>query len=98
MFYAVLALLQKRGTVPSKHTGVIALFDKEYVMEGIFSRELSKDLHKGFELRQVSDYKIVESSSPEEAREIWIKALHFVQAVQAYLETPAGTPDSNVPE
>ena len=27
MFYAALALLQKIGKVPSKHTGVISLFD-----------------------------------------------------------------------
>jgi uncharacterized protein (UPF0332 family) len=66
-------------------------------MKGIFSRELSKDLHKSFELRQVSDYKILESSSPEEAREIWTKAVRFVEAVQAYLDAPSETPDSNVP-
>jgi uncharacterized protein (UPF0332 family) len=70
MFYTVLALLQKGGKVPSRHTGIIALFDKEYVMKSIFSRELSKDLHKAFELRQISDYKVVDSTSLEEAHEI----------------------------
>jgi uncharacterized protein (UPF0332 family) len=32
MFYAALALLQKIGKVPSKHTGVISLFDTEFVV------------------------------------------------------------------
>jgi len=34
MFYAALALLQKIGKVPSKHTGVISLFDTEFVVKG----------------------------------------------------------------
>jgi len=53
MFYAVLALLQKIGKVPSRHTGAISIFDTEFVMKDIFPKELSKNLHKAFELRQV---------------------------------------------
>ena len=34
MFYAALALLQKIGRVPAKHTGVIGLFDTEFVLKG----------------------------------------------------------------
>ena len=56
MFYAALALLQKISKAPSKHSGVISLFDKEFVMKGIFEKELSKDFHKAFELRQTLDY------------------------------------------
>jgi uncharacterized protein (UPF0332 family) len=58
MFYAALALLQKIGKVPSKHAGVISLFDTEFALKGIFPKELSKDFHKAFELRQLSDYKV----------------------------------------
>ena len=36
MFYAVLALLQKKQIATSKHTGVITHFDKEFVKEGGF--------------------------------------------------------------
>jgi uncharacterized protein len=57
MFYAGLALLQKASKTPSKHTDVIDLFDTEFVLKGIFPKELSRDLHKAFELRQVSDYR-----------------------------------------
>jgi uncharacterized protein (UPF0332 family) len=55
MFYAALALLQKIGKFP--HTGMISLFDTEFVVRGIFPKELSKDFHKAFELRQVFDYR-----------------------------------------
>ena len=37
MFYALLALLQKVGKVPSKHSGVVSLFDTEFFLKGIFS-------------------------------------------------------------
>jgi len=43
MFYSALALLQEIRKVPSKHPGVISLFDTEFVMKGIFPKELSRD-------------------------------------------------------
>ena len=85
MFYAVLALLQKISKVPSKHSGVISLFDKEFVKKGIFEKDLSKDLHKAFELRQTIDYKIIEPIKSDRAEEIWNKAVRFVQKLEHYL-------------
>jgi hypothetical protein len=85
MFYAALALLQKISKAPSKHSGVISLFDKEFVMRGVFEKELSKDFHKAFELRQSIDYKIIKPISTDKADEIWQKAVNFVQAVEHYL-------------
>ena len=35
MFYATLALLQDIGKAPTKHSGIISLFDTEYVIKGI---------------------------------------------------------------
>ena len=85
MFYAALALLQKISKAPSKHSGVISLFDKEFVMKGIFEKELSKDFHKAFELRQSTDYKIIKPISADKANQIWQKAVKFVQALKLYL-------------
>jgi len=45
MFYAVLGLLATRQLGTSKHSGAIALFDREFVKTGIFSPELSRALH-----------------------------------------------------
>lgn len=85
MFYAALALLQKIGKVPSKHSGVISLFDTEFALKGIFPKELSKDFHKAFELRQVSDYKTFKTISKEKAEETLNNAVRFVKAVKKYL-------------
>ncbi len=86
MFYAVLALLQSIGKVPGKHTGAIGLFDTEFVLKGVFSRELSRDLHRAFDARQVSDYQPVRSATAEEAREYIGKARRFVTAVEEHLK------------
>lgn len=85
MFYAALALLQKISKVPSKHSGVISLFDKEFVMKGIFAKDLSKDFHKAFELRQTIDYKIIKPITQDRAKEIWNKAGYFLQDIERYL-------------
>ena len=85
MFYAALALLQKISKTPSKHTGVISLFDTEFVIKGIFPKELSKDFHKAFELRQRSDYKVINPVTSERAEEILRKAEYFLKTVKTYL-------------
>lgn len=85
MFYATLALLQKIGKVPSKHSGVISLFDTEFALQGIFPKELSKDFHKAFELRQLSDYKVIEDSSLLKSEEVLNNAVRFVETVRNYL-------------
>lgn len=87
MFYAALALLQKIGKVPSKHTGVISLFDTEFVIKGIFTKELSKDFHKLFEMRQVSDYKTSEEITAEQAEDAIKRAGLFVESVIKYIES-----------
>ena len=74
VFYAALALLQQDGQIPTKHAGVISLFDTGYVLKGTFARDLSKDFHKAFELRQVSDYRITDLPSIEKAADLLGKA------------------------
>jgi len=86
MFYATIALLQDIGKAPTKHSGIISLFDTEYVLKGIFPRELSKDLHKAFELRQTSDYKVRPAMSEEQVNEEIDKASRFVEAVKRHFQ------------
>lgn len=41
MFYAVLALLQSVGEVPSRHSSAIGIFDREFVLKRAFAKEHS---------------------------------------------------------
>lgn len=85
MFYAVLALLQKIGKVPRKHSGAISLFDTEYVMKDLFPRELSRDLHDIFNLRQVSDYQVIDPVTLDDAQTALKRSESFVEAVRKHL-------------
>jgi len=42
MFYSVLALLATKKLGTSKHSGVIGLFDREFVKTGFLPRDLSR--------------------------------------------------------
>ena len=59
VFYAVLALFIDKDIdlKTSKHTGVISIFDKEFVHTGIIDKQYSKILHRIFDIRQEGDYK-----------------------------------------
>jgi uncharacterized protein (UPF0332 family) len=85
MFYAALALLQNISKAPSKHSGVISLFDTEFVIKGVFPKDLSKDFHKAFELRQTVDYKVIRPITFDRATETWRKASDFVREIRSYL-------------
>jgi len=85
MFYAVLALLQEKNIGTSKHSGVIAMFDKHYVKTGIFKKNMSKTIHRSFELRQKGDYMEETEVSKEDIDEMLPQACNFVSEVELYL-------------
>ncbi len=85
MFYAVLALLQKKQIATSKHSGVISHFDREFVKEGVFDKELSKTLHRAFDLRQKGDYMEEAEVTKEDVNEMLPKVADFVSQVKDHL-------------
>ena len=85
MFYAVLALLQKKQIATSKHSGVISHFDREFVKKGIFDKELSKSLHRAFDLRQKGDYMEEVEVMKEDVDEMVPKVADFVSKIKDHL-------------
>ncbi|HPS59420.1 MAG TPA: HEPN domain-containing protein [Spirochaetota bacterium] len=86
MFYSVLALIVTENNSTSKHTGVISIFDKEYVKKGVFPREMSKWLHESFDLRQRADYTEMFTVSKERADELIRNSALFLASVRGYLK------------
>jgi len=82
MFYGVLALLSKGKQETSKHSGAIALFDKDFVKQGIFKKDFSRWLHDAFDLRQRSDYAAEYHVSKEEADKTLKNAEAFINEVK----------------
>ncbi len=85
MFYAALAILMALDKGSSKHQGVIALFDQNFIKPGILPRELGKEFHRIFELRQVGDYRDLLVISREQAQSALEAASRFTQAIEEKL-------------
>jgi len=86
-FYAVLALFLKADmdVKTSKHSGIISLFDKEFVHTGKISRQCSKTLHRLFDERQQIDYKEFAEVLPEDAQNLLQQAKEFLNVIQQML-------------
>ncbi len=87
MFYSVLALLATKKLGTSKHSGVIGLFDREFVKTGFLPRDLSRALRLAFDLRQTHDYGELIEIDKEVVQETLDDAKAFISAVESYLRS-----------
>ncbi len=85
MFYAALALLITVDRGSSKHQGVIALFDENFIKQNILPKELGKLLHRAFEVRQAGDYRDLLVVTDEQAIDAVSSAEEFVNAIEEKL-------------
>lgn len=91
LFYAVLALFLKANVdiKTSKHSGVIAIFDKEFIRTGKIDKHFSIIIHKLFNLRQKGDYKELVVLSIEEAEEYVKLAGEFLTGIKDFITRSA---------
>jgi len=87
MFYSLLALLAVRQLGTSKHTGALALFDREFAKTGAFPRQLSRSLHLAFDRRQTYDYGEMAQVTPQIANQAIAEAKVFVAAAESHLRS-----------
>ncbi len=87
MFYALLALLATKRLGTSKHSGALALFDREFVKTGMFPRELSRSLRLAFDRRQTHNYGEMTQINRQIAEETLMDAETFVAAIEAHLRS-----------
>lgn len=87
MFYGVLSLLIAEGIEhrTSKHSGIIAIFDKAIVHTGRLGRDYSRMLHRMFDTRQECDYKEFVHLSPDDAAAAVDQAAQFLGGIKALL-------------
>lgn len=90
MFYTLLALFIKTGVKikTSKHSGIITLFDKEFVKTGKIDSYFSKILHDIFDARLEGDYKEFAELSAEDV-------LEHVKLAEKFLENTKNFIDKN---
>jgi len=85
MFYAATALLVHRGQGSGKHSGVLALFDRHFIKTGLLPSEMSRALHKAFELRQIGDYRELVTLTEKQADDVLQNARDFVRQTEQFL-------------
>ena len=86
MFTAVRALLAVEGQDFSKHAGVIAYFQKEYVKTGKFDKKYSKYISQAFQIRNNTDYADFFLVSLQDAKEQYDRAEEFVKVIEEFLK------------
>lgn len=86
MFTAVRAILAMEGLDFSKHAGVIAYFQKEYIKTGEFDKKYSKYISQAFQIRNNTDYSDFFIVSLQDANEQYEKAKEFLEAIENYLK------------
>lgn len=85
IFHAIRAVNALTGFDSSKHSGVIAYFNQNYVKSGIFPKELSKIIHLASENREKADYLDFFIASKEEAAKQIQRAEEFLGWIEKYL-------------
>ena len=86
MFTSVRALLAMEGQDFSKHVGVIAYFQKEFIKTGKFDKKYSKYISQAFQIRNNTDYADFFIVSAQDAKEQYEKAKEFLEVIEKYLE------------
>ena len=86
LFHALRAVTALDGFDSSKHSGIIAFFNRTYVKEGIFDKSLSKYIDVSFRLREKADYQDFVVITKEQAEEQYNKAEQLICVVKPYLE------------
>jgi hypothetical protein len=86
IFQAARAALATLAVDSSKHSGVISLFNINYVKTGVFPKEYSKIIANAQDLRLSSDYDDFYVVSKKDAAQALDNALKFISGVETYLQ------------
>lgn len=89
IFHAIRAVNALDGFDSSKHSGVIAHFNQEYVKTGVFEKGASKIIRNASELREQADYEDFYEATQEEASDVFMQASQFISEVERYLHSKA---------
>ena len=89
-FASVRAILALDNKDFSKHSAVIAYFQRQYIKSGIFPKKFSKYLDNAFRARSLADYDDLYEFEEAKVREEYAHALELHEAVVAYIEARLG--------
>jgi uncharacterized protein (UPF0332 family) len=80
-FYAVVALLLTKNLSSSKHSGIMGLFNKNFVKKGDIPKDMGKFYSRLFDSRLESDYGELIEIDPNEIRQDLATAAEFIDLI-----------------
>lgn len=86
IFSAIRAVLAMKQIDFSKHAGVIAYFQKEYIKTEIFIKKYSKYLQQAFQIRNSCDYDDFYIVSRQDAEEQYERAVEIISVIERYIK------------
>lgn len=84
IFHSINAIHALKGNAFKRHKDAIANFNKEYVKNEIFPREMGRKIGEAEEIRHASDYDDFYIASQDEAERQVAVAEEFIQMVEKY--------------
>lgn len=85
MFSSSLALLLKKDISPKTHEGTLRQLGKEYVKEGLFSKESYNYIYEARSIRNKSSYDFSMDFDEDLAKELILQAEKFIAEVETLL-------------
>lgn len=85
-YYAVAALLLKKGVSVKTHSGVRQAFGKEFVVTGLIAKEQARFFSILYDNRQTGDYDDFIMMTEEKVRELYPQAVDFVKELERVLD------------
>ena len=85
IFHAIRSVNALDGFDSSKHSGVLAHFNQEYVKNEVFPKELSKLIKEASENREKADYLDFFIASKDEAERQISRAEKVIDYIERYL-------------
>lgn len=90
IFHAAKAVLATEKLESSKHSGVIALFHKEFVHTGKIEKEYGEIIDEAFRSRSKSDYIDYTTFDQETVTSLFKDCEAFLERVKSFLEEKIG--------
>lgn len=86
IFHAIRAVNALDGFDSSKHSGVIAHFNQQYVKTEVFPKSISKYIKEASENREKADYLDFFIASKDEAKKQIARAEKVIDLIEKYLQ------------
>lgn len=90
IFSSIRAVLALKQVDFSKHAGVIAYFQKEYIKTNIIDRKYSKYIQQAFQIRNSCDYDDFFIVSKQDAEEQYERAKEVLAVIGEYIKNTRG--------